>query len=226
MRCSSALSARTTTSLRAGPVCHSCRKLAILGVGMALDDVGAHFRPIDSGPPVRSTEHIACDNLIRECFRCNCAPCGGWPSPFSCVLGLAGRFIQHCRGRERGFNPALPLTHVDNGPNSAWAQSQHYLVLVSLDGFRWDYAKRDNATHLLALGKAGRLGARRDVAQLSRRSHFPITSPSSPAFIPSITAWSPTAFSDPARGARYSMYRPAGRDRRLVVQRRSLMEPG
>ena len=58
-------------------------------------------------------------------------------------------------GQGTGFNPALPLTHVDNGANSAWAQSQHYVVLVSLDGFRWDYAKRDNATHLLALGKQG-----------------------------------------------------------------------
>jgi predicted AlkP superfamily pyrophosphatase or phosphodiesterase len=58
-------------------------------------------------------------------------------------------------GQGTGFNPALPLTHVDNGANSAWAQRQHYVVLVSLDGFRWDYAKRDNATHLLALGKHG-----------------------------------------------------------------------
>jgi alkaline phosphatase D len=52
-------------------------------------------------------------------------------------------------------NPPLPVIHVDNGPNSAAAQAQHYVVLVSLDGFRWDYAKRDGATHLLALGKRG-----------------------------------------------------------------------
>jgi predicted AlkP superfamily pyrophosphatase or phosphodiesterase len=52
-------------------------------------------------------------------------------------------------------NPPLPVIHVDNGPNSPEAQSQHYVVLVSLDGFRWDYAKRDGATHLLALGKHG-----------------------------------------------------------------------
>jgi alkaline phosphatase D len=52
-------------------------------------------------------------------------------------------------------NPPLPVIHVDNGPNSAAAQAQHYVVLVSLDGFRWDYAKRDGATHLLALGKHG-----------------------------------------------------------------------
>jgi predicted AlkP superfamily pyrophosphatase or phosphodiesterase len=52
-------------------------------------------------------------------------------------------------------NPPLPVLHVDNGANSAAAQSAHYVVLVSLDGFRWDYAKTFGATHLLALGKHG-----------------------------------------------------------------------
>lgn len=54
-----------------------------------------------------------------------------------------------------GQNPALPLIHVDYGANSAAAQRQHYVVLVSLDGFRWDYAKREGAKNLLALGKQG-----------------------------------------------------------------------
>lgn len=53
------------------------------------------------------------------------------------------------------FNPALPLTHIDHPPNSPEVQNAHYVVLVSLDGFRWDYARRDGATHLLALGKQG-----------------------------------------------------------------------
>jgi alkaline phosphatase D len=66
-------------------------------------------------------------------------------------LGLAAQ--QQAAG---GAAPAgLPVIHVDNGPNSAQAQAQHYVVLVSLDGFRWDYARRDGATHLLALGKRG-----------------------------------------------------------------------
>lgn len=52
-------------------------------------------------------------------------------------------------------DPSLPVIHVDNGPNSAAAQQAHYVVLVSLDGFRWDYARRDGATHMLALGKHG-----------------------------------------------------------------------
>ncbi len=55
----------------------------------------------------------------------------------------------------KGLNPALPLVHTDNGPNSAEAQGRHYVVLVSLNGLRWDYAKRENAPHLLALAREG-----------------------------------------------------------------------
>ena len=72
------------------------------------------------------------------------------------VAGLALAAVpQLLAGQATGFNPALPLIHADNGPNSAVAQKQHYVVLVSLDGFRWDYASRDGAKNLLALGKQG-----------------------------------------------------------------------
>ena len=54
-----------------------------------------------------------------------------------------------------GGNPALPLVHVENGENSAAAQKAHYVVLVSLDGFRWDYAKHHGAVNLLALARKG-----------------------------------------------------------------------
>ena len=64
-------------------------------------------------------------------------------------------FAQQTGAQQAGFNPALPLVHADNGLNSEAAQKAHYVVLVSLDGFRWDYARRDGATHLLALGKQG-----------------------------------------------------------------------
>jgi len=52
-------------------------------------------------------------------------------------------------------SPRLPVVQVDHGANSPTAEKAHYVVLVSLDGFRWDYARRDGATHLLALGKQG-----------------------------------------------------------------------
>jgi predicted AlkP superfamily pyrophosphatase or phosphodiesterase len=49
----------------------------------------------------------------------------------------------------------IVVLHSEHGPNSVHAQQQHYVVLVSLDGFRWDYAKKYGAAHLLALGKEG-----------------------------------------------------------------------
>ena len=66
---------------------------------------------------------------------------------------LSGLLLIAQPARAQNLNPALPLIHVDNGPNSPAAQKAHYVVLVSLDGFRWDYTKRDGATHLLALDK-------------------------------------------------------------------------
>jgi predicted AlkP superfamily pyrophosphatase or phosphodiesterase len=57
--------------------------------------------------------------------------------------------------RAQGQAAPLPVIHVDNGPNSPAAQKAHYVVLVSLDGFRWDYAKKIGARHLLALGRQG-----------------------------------------------------------------------
>jgi alkaline phosphatase D len=107
-------------------------------------------------------------------------------------------------GQADGFNPVLPLTHVDNGPNSAWAQSQHYLVLVSLDGFRWDYAKRDNATHLLALGRQGvwaTEGMFPSFPSLTFPNHFTIVT----GLYPEHHGIVANTFFDPARHARYSM---------------------
>ena len=77
------------------------------------------------------------------------------------VLGLAVWGSGRPLSQNPKFNAALPLTHVENGTNSESARKAHYVVLVSLDGFRWDYAKRDGATHLLAMGKTGRVGARK-----------------------------------------------------------------
>jgi predicted AlkP superfamily pyrophosphatase or phosphodiesterase len=122
------------------------------------------------------------------------------------VLGLAWT-PQSLSGQGSGFNPALPLTHVDNGPNSAWAQSQHYVVLVSLDGFRWDYAKRENATHLLALGRAGVWapeGMMPSFPSLTFPNHFSIVT----GLYPEHHGLVANSFFDPARGARYSYTNP------------------
>ena len=47
------------------------------------------------------------------------------------------------------------LAQTAAAPNSPRAQAQHYVVLVSLDGFRWDYPQRDAARNLLALARQG-----------------------------------------------------------------------
>jgi predicted AlkP superfamily pyrophosphatase or phosphodiesterase len=48
-----------------------------------------------------------------------------------------------------------PVITVDHGPNAPGQLSKPYVILVSLDGFRYDYAKRYHAEHLLALGAQG-----------------------------------------------------------------------
>jgi len=44
---------------------------------------------------------------------------------------------------------------VYHGPNAEAQQSKHYVVLVSLDGFRYDYARKYGAKHLLAIAARG-----------------------------------------------------------------------
>ena len=48
-----------------------------------------------------------------------------------------------------------PVIAVDHGPNAAAQVSKPYVILVSLDGFRYDYAKKYGAEHLLALAAQG-----------------------------------------------------------------------
>jgi alkaline phosphatase D len=112
--------------------------------------------------------------------------------------------ICSAQGQGAGFNPALPLTHVDHPPNSPWAQQQHYVVLVSLDGFRWDYARRDQAERLLALGKHGvwaPQGMLPSYPSLTFPNHFSIVT----GLYPEHHGLVANSFYDPARKARYSM---------------------
>jgi predicted AlkP superfamily pyrophosphatase or phosphodiesterase len=48
-----------------------------------------------------------------------------------------------------------PVINADHGPNAAAQIDKHYVVLVSLDGFRYDYAKKYGATHLLSIAAHG-----------------------------------------------------------------------
>jgi predicted AlkP superfamily pyrophosphatase or phosphodiesterase len=121
------------------------------------------------------------------------------------VFGLT--VIPSASAQQDGFKTALPLTHVDNGPNSAEAQRQHYVVLVSLDGFRWDYAKRDNAVHLLELAKEGVWapeGMLPSYPSLTFPNHFTIAT----GLYPEHHGIVANNFLDPERQQRYSMANP------------------
>jgi predicted AlkP superfamily pyrophosphatase or phosphodiesterase len=43
----------------------------------------------------------------------------------------------------------------DHGPNALLQQGKHYVVLVSIDALRWDYAKKDDAKSLLSIAEHG-----------------------------------------------------------------------
>jgi predicted AlkP superfamily pyrophosphatase or phosphodiesterase len=101
-------------------------------------------------------------------------------------------------------NPPLPVLHVDNGTNSVAAQAAHYVVLVSLDGFRWDYAKRDDATHLLSLGKHGvcaPLGMLPSYPSLTFPNHFTIVT----GLYPEHHGLVANSFYDETKQARYAI---------------------
>jgi predicted AlkP superfamily pyrophosphatase or phosphodiesterase len=47
------------------------------------------------------------------------------------------------------------IIYVDHGPNAPEQQKKPYLILVSLDGFRYDYASKYGAPNLEAIAKSG-----------------------------------------------------------------------
>jgi alkaline phosphatase D len=106
--------------------------------------------------------------------------------------------------QQPGFNPALPLVHVDHGSNSPEALKAHYVVLVSLDGFRWDYAARDGAKNLLALGKQGAWapqGMYPSYPSLTFPNHFTIVT----GLYPEHHGLVANSFYDETRQARYAI---------------------
>lgn len=123
------------------------------------------------------------------------------------ALLVAMEAIGRLASAQQGFNPALPLIHVDNGPNSEAARKAHYLVLVSLDGFRWDYARRDNTKHLLAIGKEGVWapeGMLPSYPSLTFPNHFTIVT----GLYPEHHGVVANSFFDETKQARYGMSDP------------------
>ena len=72
---------------------------------------------------------------------------------FTRILTFA--FCALCFAAVSYGQPISPVITVDHGPNAPQQLSKPYVILVSLDGFRFDYAKRYHARHLLALAARG-----------------------------------------------------------------------
>lgn len=124
-------------------------------------------------------------------------------SAWTLVLGLTAG-VAAVAAQPAATTPALPVIHVDNGQNSAAAQAAHYVVLVSLDGFRWDYATRDQAAHLLELGRQGvwaPQGMLPSFPSLTFPNHFTIVT----GLYPEHHGLVGNSFYDESRHARYAI---------------------
>jgi len=71
---------------------------------------------------------------------------------FVLFLSISGLI---CRPAIAHPQEIAPVIVVDHGNNQADQLAKHYVVLVSLDGFRYDYAKKYNARHLLEIARSG-----------------------------------------------------------------------
>ncbi|HEX4066797.1 MAG TPA: ectonucleotide pyrophosphatase/phosphodiesterase [Acidobacteriaceae bacterium] len=103
--------------------------------------------------------------------------------------------------------PQDSVVAVDHGPNAAAQISKHYVVLVSLDGFRYDYAKKYGAKHLLAIGARGAsvpAGMIPAYPSLTFPNHYTLVT----GLYPEHHGIVGNQFYDPARKERYSYTDP------------------
>jgi predicted AlkP superfamily pyrophosphatase or phosphodiesterase len=103
---------------------------------------------------------------------------------------------------------AAQVITVDHGPNAAAQQSKPYVVMVSLDGFRYDYVEKYRAKHLQDLGAAGasaREGMIPSYPSLTFPNHYTLVT----GLYPEHHGIVANNFYDPARKQQYSYRDPA-----------------
>jgi len=103
-----------------------------------------------------------------------------------------------CRGQS-----IAPVIEVANPPNAAAQLSKPYVVLVSLDGFRYDYAKRYGAKRLLELAARGASAPNGMIPvfpSLTFPNHYTLVT----GLYPEHHGIVANSFYDPARKERYS----------------------
>jgi predicted AlkP superfamily pyrophosphatase or phosphodiesterase len=96
---------------------------------------------------------------------------------------------------------------VDHGPNAEAQQAKPYVVMVSLDGFRYDYARKYGAKHLLQLGAQGAMASEGMIPSypsLTFPNHYTLVT----GLYPEHHGIVANSFYDPVRKQQYS-YRDA-----------------
>lgn len=99
------------------------------------------------------------------------------------------------------------VIEIPNPPNTAAQQAKHYVILVSLDGFRYDYAKKDGAKNLLALAARGATapdGMIPSYPSVTFPNHFSLVT----GLYPEHHGIIANSFYDPARKETFSLSNP------------------
>src|SRR5579863_2323569 len=121
----------------------------------------------------------------------------GWPALLFLIL-----FAATCAAQS-----ASSVIEVANPPNTIAQQAKHYVVLVSLDGFRYDYANKYGAMNLLALAQRGAsapAGMLPSYPSLTFPNHYTIVT----GLYPDHHGIVANSFYDPARKESYSLGNP------------------
>lgn len=95
------------------------------------------------------------------------------------------------------------IIEVPGAPNSPSQQKKHYVVLVSLDGFRYDYPKEWEATHIAELARTGATapeGMLPSYPSVTFPNHFTLVT----GLYPEHHGLVNNSFYDPARRSSYS----------------------
>lgn len=123
------------------------------------------------------------------------------------LVALAAGLAPHVIQAQDRPPDSTSVIHVDHGPNSPEQINKHYVVLVSLDGFRYDYPEKYDATHLLAIGARGAStpdGMIPAYPSLTFPNHYTLAT----GLYPEHHGIVANSFYDPARGEYYSFRNP------------------
>jgi predicted AlkP superfamily pyrophosphatase or phosphodiesterase len=143
--------------------------------------------------------------IIFAC--CVCACSGHGQSAQSGGVGGAGQNNSAAQKAASGGGLGAPI-FTDHGPNTSVQQAKPYVIVVSLDGFRYDYTRKYSAPNISALGARGAAAPEGMIPaypSVTFPNHYTIVT----GLYPEHHGIVGNAFYDPARKQIYSYRDPA-----------------